>query len=435
MDRLKGFFLAPCFVCCFGLLFQCPAAFPADLQCEALTVKGSVWVLEGEDSKRPLKEGDILTAGSAVWVDKESYLDIAYDKDWSNVARIGADSKVRIDSLGPIKLVMDAGDIFARLERLPKRYSFQVQAPAALAAVRGTVYRVFQRGESTQVFNFSEASKSVVQVFGLDYQGNLQKHPVLLDEGFKTEVAKLGRIPANPGKMSEEEIRQGNELTGLIDQRIKEVKSQNRNSRIQNGFLDPPSDLNIQKTWTVSYVRMKNASDASYYDPVLAKTGHLSEGTALHEACIVCLGREAQIQIRASGHAEDELPVILGGPMADSLEKILDGKAESGYLLTSVWVAEGAVAAANYMTVDGRSLKVSEETLRGKSLEAKDQETVNRMITTPCAFSLVSAQAVTVAQLATLPSVPFNFAAGRVTGSPPHRIVTDGQEAEDDNKL
>jgi len=417
------------------LLSHCPAAFSADLQCEVLTVKGSVWVAQGENAKKTLKEGDILTAGSTVWVDKESYLDIAYDKDWGNVTRIGADSKVRIDSLGPVKLVMAAGDIFARLEKLPKRSSFQVQAPAALAAVRGTVYRVSQRGESTLVFNFSENSKSVVQVFGLDYQGNLQEHPVLLDEGFKTEAAKLGRIPANPDKMSEEDFRQGHKLIGLIDERVKELKSQKRSSRIQRSFSGHPSDLKLRETWTVSHVRMKNASDASYYDPVLVKTDYLGEGTVLHEACIVCLEREAQIQIHASGHAEDELPVILGGPVADSLEKILDGKAESGYLLTSVWVAEGAVAAANYMTVNGRSVRVSEETLKAKSQQDKDQETANRMITNACAFSLVSAQAVTAAELAKPPGAPFNFAAGRITGSPPHRTVMDGQEAEDDNTL
>ena len=69
-------------------------AYAEDFFCEVLDVEGAVTMTRVSQEPKALQEGDLLQVDDAVSVAADSYVDISYDKDWSNVTRVEESSKI-----------------------------------------------------------------------------------------------------------------------------------------------------------------------------------------------------------------------------------------------------------------------------------------------------------------------------------------------------
>ncbi len=185
--------------------FSLRGAKAEDIYCEVMSVKGEVTVVQN-GAVSAVKQGDHLKAGDAIKVGENSFVDLAYDKLWSNVTRIRENSEVKIGSIEPTHIDMKQGDIFSKIKALSTNSSFEIQTPTAVASVRGTEFDVFAgRDGSTVVSNFSPTPNSIVEVAGLDVAGNKQPAPpVMLTVGNKTEIPELGKAPTPPQPISPE---------------------------------------------------------------------------------------------------------------------------------------------------------------------------------------------------------------------------------------
>lgn len=197
-----------------------------DYYCEVMTLNGLAEVTyAGEAVPQPLNQGDLLKEGDRITVAEGSYVDLAFDKGWNNVTRLAQNTQMQIRSIYPTGLGLTRGDIFARLEKLPKNSTFEIQTPTAVAAVRGSVYRTIHENDETRVLNYAS---SPVEVFGLDAEGNLLDKPVVLQGEQKTEVSSAGESPREPEKMTEEEIKEAGQLNEEVKEEIAAVEEEGR---------------------------------------------------------------------------------------------------------------------------------------------------------------------------------------------------------------
>ena len=154
-------------------------ASASDYTCEIMSVDGKAFVIGASQPKRLLVEGDILKAGDMIEVAEQSHVDVAFDKKWNNVTRIFEKSNVKIKSIYPTGLKMAQGDVLAKLGKLPKNSTFEVETPTTVAAVRGSEFRTVCENGVTEVFNLHD---STVEVFGKNLEGEMDREATLLQE-------------------------------------------------------------------------------------------------------------------------------------------------------------------------------------------------------------------------------------------------------------
>lgn len=241
MRHLKKFALSFLFL---GLIYS-HIAQAADYYCEVMSLQGTAQVLKADGSKADLKQGDLLSAGDTVVVGDGSVVDIAYDKNWTNVTRLWAGTSVKIKSVFPTGLAMSKGDIFAKLGKLPAKSTFEIETPTAIAAVRGSAYRTKATETKTDVYNLHESD---VEVHSKDENGDMTDDKVILKENEKTEIDDSGEGPKNPEKMTEEEIKENKELVSEVDQTLDETKEDGREGKIQDiETIEKEYDANLDK--------------------------------------------------------------------------------------------------------------------------------------------------------------------------------------------
>ena len=203
-----------------------------EFQCEVLNVKGTVTVRDSKGTARAAKQTELLKVGEEVEVGDESYVDLSYDKDWKNVTRLEANSKVKITSIAPGKLDLTEGGIFAKLKKLPQDSAFEVRTPTAVATVRGSEYRTTFLLGQTDVFN---AASSRVVVYGVKEDGTADKDTaVLVERDKKTSVETAGKAPKPAEPMTEGEIKTGKSLQGGIETNVKQAEKEGRSANIQS---------------------------------------------------------------------------------------------------------------------------------------------------------------------------------------------------------
>ena len=202
-----------------------------DYFCEVMSIQGTATSIR-DGITTPLKEGDILKAGTVVKVETNSSIDLAYDRDWENISRIQEKSEVALSSIYPAThLDMKYGDIFSKLKKLPKNSEFQVKTPSAVAVVRGSAYRTIHRDGETIVQNAHESS---VYVYGLDLSGKIADNPVTIHNAEKIEMVGAATMTQMPQKMSEAEIAQCASLDNGIQKQIASFETQGRVGKIQS---------------------------------------------------------------------------------------------------------------------------------------------------------------------------------------------------------
>ncbi len=204
-------------------------AYSADYFCEVMTLKGAAFVTSEGTAKKPLAQGDLIKTGDFIEVESDSYVDLAYDKEWNNITRLGENSKMKIKSVYPTGLSLDRGDLFSKLQKLPKGTTFEVQTPTAVAAVRGTEFftSVDERGK-TDVVSLEHS----VEVFNLDASGNLGTG-VVVGESERTQVETGNEAPRAPEKATEADMGKVKEMNAGVTGKIKETMEQGRLGQVQ----------------------------------------------------------------------------------------------------------------------------------------------------------------------------------------------------------
>jgi hypothetical protein len=106
-------------------------------------VKGKVYLAKkGSPEEVRLKKGAILEAGDTITTEAKSSVSIAFDESYKNAVQITENSKAILEGVEPTNIRIINGSIFNAVDGLPKGSSWKVTTPAAVAAVRGTLYIV-----------------------------------------------------------------------------------------------------------------------------------------------------------------------------------------------------------------------------------------------------------------------------------------------------
>jgi|GEM_PF-2775399 len=233
------------------LVMVCSSAWASDYRCEVMMIKGSAYIRSSDSGeRRPLSEGDLLKEGDTLEISGQSYVDLAFDAEWNNVGRVWGKAEIQIRSLFPTDLSMENGDLLARLKKLPEKSTFEVQTPTAIAAVRGSAFRVVHHEGVTDVFNLAS---SPVEVFKLDEMGRMMRSRSVLSEHQRTRVSE-GEALGPAQKMSVSEIRDCMDRSGEMETlrekaisggrlaSIQSVERVNRDFRDNLSLLDQPLD-------------------------------------------------------------------------------------------------------------------------------------------------------------------------------------------------
>jgi hypothetical protein len=228
-----------------SLLFAFSAS-AAEFQCEVLNLMGRVTVIDKDGSSVELKEGDLVSKGQTVKADAGAALDLAFDGQWKNVARLESGSELSVESVHPAKLKLKNGAVFAKLKALPKGSAFEVNTPTATATVRGTEYRTVFSGGQTKVFNVSPLATSTVAVASVLADGSAGKE-VVLAPSTKTEVASGVDAPKPATVMSADETQATKAIQAGIEEGIQEAVAEGRQPKIQS-----VEDLEKAKTEAVT---------------------------------------------------------------------------------------------------------------------------------------------------------------------------------------
>lgn len=114
-----------------------------DHRARVIDFKGDVRVLKRDAEEwQPLQKDMILEVGDQILTGKESFVDISYDSNFLNIARIQEKTKAEFLNIEPTILRLEDGSVFSALDGLEKGSSYQIATPTAVAAVRGTHFEV-----------------------------------------------------------------------------------------------------------------------------------------------------------------------------------------------------------------------------------------------------------------------------------------------------
>lgn len=353
---------------------------------EVMTVQGLAYLTDTDEARRGIKEGDTLGAGDILQTDPGSFVDLAYDPLWNNVTRVGENSVIRIIKAYPGKIETDRGSVTAYFEKLPKNSKFEIATPTAVAAVRGTSFRVTHSAESgTQISNLS---KSKIEVYRIDSNDLASGASLFLDFGQAVKVWG----PHTPDAVVEKlenldgaEFKDAKKTLDEIHARVKEVRALGRSSQIPQ-----PPDQGLAATdaenWRVKYLKRSELEDATYFDPSTNTAGVVEANMEFSPDQMFCLERGAAAEMQNSKTGEH---YFLTGPFAAPTQKIPE--AESGalgknYSKTKVIALEGSVQTVNCLPGVHENVKVSEILLEAGKPFMKSGGVINEFEATPCGY-------------------------------------------------
>jgi len=106
-------------------------------------IQGSAFISKkGSPVEKKLKNGDVINAGDKIHTDAASQVSIAFDESYKNAVHIPQNSTAVIESIEPTHIRIENGAVFSAVDGLPQGSTWKVSTPAAIAAVRGTLYLV-----------------------------------------------------------------------------------------------------------------------------------------------------------------------------------------------------------------------------------------------------------------------------------------------------
>jgi len=112
-----------------------------DGKAKVYSVKGYAVILrQGNPIEKSLKVGDEIRAGDRIETGRGAVVSVQFDHGLKNAVRIPAESRAIFESLEPTVIRLEDGAIFNIVDGLAQGHSWKVRSPAAVAAVRGTVF-------------------------------------------------------------------------------------------------------------------------------------------------------------------------------------------------------------------------------------------------------------------------------------------------------
>lgn len=174
----------------------------SDHQAQIFRVQGSVKILKaGSADWIPAEKSMRIAVGDQILTGPDSYLEIAYDDRFLNIARIDAGTKAEFQSIEPTIVRLEDGSIFSALDGL-KGSSYQVATPVAVAAVRGTHFEVNYEA-MTQKFDAAVFPDVREHISAVEIS-NDQGLSLLIKEGTEADLA--GGVASEPRPIEPEKI-------------------------------------------------------------------------------------------------------------------------------------------------------------------------------------------------------------------------------------
>lgn len=207
----------------FLMLSIIPGQGSSDALCEVLSVKNNAWRTQpGSAVRASLRAGDILRKGDHIEVMQGNTLDLVFDKERLNIVRVEGGTSIEISDLFPTALELNKGKVYALLDNKNSDRRFKVMTPTAIAAVRGTQFRVSLTEQGSQITTY----QGLVQVSGRNPLTRYEtKDFILLKANQKTSVKASGQI-AEPSAISDGEIFEAKAVKAQVDAAAKERPAQ-----------------------------------------------------------------------------------------------------------------------------------------------------------------------------------------------------------------
>ncbi len=150
-DIKKIFLIVPILFLALGALFivACHSAPPnpesaqVSPSVEILRISGRVTVLiSGETDWRDVKEAMLLHAGDSIKTYDNSFAEIAFNAQKSNVIKVQPCTYVILRLGKSQKIELMNGELLSLIRNLPNHSTFEIRTPTAICGVRGTKYKV-----------------------------------------------------------------------------------------------------------------------------------------------------------------------------------------------------------------------------------------------------------------------------------------------------
>jgi len=180
------------------------------------SITGSAKLIrDGQGAPVPLELGKLVHAGDVIRTGPDGSVELRWAR-WAGAMRIkiGPDTKFtvkravtnRSTGVEESRLRVDEGSIWVRLRRaLAGKSKFEVETPTAVAAVRGTIFRVTVRSDGTSEVSVWKGTVSVETEKG---------EAVTVSDGASVVVGQA--VGGGPEPMSEAEQEQWQEHTSVI---------------------------------------------------------------------------------------------------------------------------------------------------------------------------------------------------------------------------
>ena len=118
--------------------------------CEVLQVSGKAKILPSEKTVwKKAEVGMSLETGDLIKTYDKSFLEVSFNKKKSNTIKIGPKSVVVLKLKKGEKIELIDGEVFARINKLPRGSSFVIRTPIASCGARGTEYKVSSKKEES----------------------------------------------------------------------------------------------------------------------------------------------------------------------------------------------------------------------------------------------------------------------------------------------
>lgn len=180
-----------------------------DHKASVLNLGGEVKILrEGARDWTTLSKQDVIRKGDQIKTLEESFVEIAYDDSYLNIARIGSNTFAEFRAIEPTDIFLSDGSIYSSLEGLLKDSTYEVATPQAVGGIRGTEFlRLYQASTGADTTLVPEG---VVETFQVLSDGLLHPEAIHVKAGqtfyFDRDMLKTkGFHEIQPVQLNEEQ--------------------------------------------------------------------------------------------------------------------------------------------------------------------------------------------------------------------------------------
>ena len=210
---------------CFLVLVFAGQAFSDQGPCvEVLSISGAVEVCRTSETEYKKAIDDmLLQSGDKIKTSQDSYIELAFDENDSNVVRIEENTSAVLLLKEGEKIDLLEGRVFAIVSNLPSGSSFEIRTPTAISGVRGTDWVTEVKENDTTV----EAIEGSPYVSGIGADGKPMAEQTLVLPGYTTRVKRFQR-PSALVRIPEERYLKWKATRIKVRERAQEVFKRRR---------------------------------------------------------------------------------------------------------------------------------------------------------------------------------------------------------------